>query len=79
MVAMGPKEKEILFFRISKERTMFIAERYLSGLYKNMEFILFQQTETLCIYKQCKLLDLNHHIHPKFEKSDRKNNAIYQG
>ena len=45
MVVIEPKEKEILSIRISKELTMFIAERYLSGLYKNMEFILFQQTE----------------------------------
>ncbi len=34
-VAIEPKNKESLSLKISKERNMFVAERFMSGLVKN--------------------------------------------
>jgi putative transposase len=44
-VAIEPKDKEILSITISKERNMFVAERFLSNLLKKYgKHPLFQQT-----------------------------------
>ena len=43
--------KHILFFNISKERNMFVAERFLSMAVQDMECIQFQQTVVLGIHK----------------------------
>ena len=50
-VAIEPtKDKEILSIIISKERNMFVAERFLSTWFKLMESIQFLQTEALGIH-----------------------------
>jgi putative transposase len=68
-VAIEPKDKEILALSISKERNMFVAERFMSGLvtvHGNHPV----STDGGTWYPQaCKFLKLQHHIHSPFEKS----------
>jgi putative transposase len=68
-VAIEPKNKEILALSISKERNMFVAERFMSGLvtvHGNHPV----STDGGTWYPQtCKFLKLQHHIHSPFEKS----------
>jgi putative transposase len=68
-VAIEPKDKEILSINISKERNMFVAERFLSNLleeYGNHPI----STDGGTWYPQaCKFLEVEHHIHSSFEKS----------
>ncbi len=42
-VIIEPKHKEILEANISKERNMFVAERFLSEVVKRYEYVLFHQ------------------------------------
>jgi putative transposase len=68
-VAIEPKNKEILALSISKERNMFVAERFMSGLvtvHGNHPV----STDGGTWYPQdCRFLKLQHHIHSPFEKS----------
>jgi putative transposase len=69
-VAIEPENKQILALNISKERNMFVAERFLSKLvhvYRNHAAI---STDGCTWYPQaCRFLSLSHHIHSPFEKS----------
>jgi putative transposase len=69
-VAIEPENKQILALNISKERNMFVAERFLSKLvhvYRNHAAI---STDGGTWYPQaCRFLSLSHHIHSPFEKS----------
>jgi putative transposase len=68
-VIVEPKDKEILSF-ISKERNMFVAERFLSNIVN--KYGLYQvSTDGGTWYppQSCKFLKLNHHLHSSFEKS----------
>ena len=68
-VAIEPENKQILALTIFKERNMFVAERFLSGLIKihGKQTI---STEGGTWYPQaCRFLGLEHHIHSSFEKS----------
>ena len=47
---------------------MLIAERFISGMVKITENILFQQMVEL-VPQACMFLNLDHHIHSNFEKS----------
>ena len=68
-VAIEPKNKQILALSISKERNMFVAERFMSGLvtvHGNHPV----STDGGTWYPQaCRFLKLQHHIHSPFEKS----------
>ncbi len=68
-VAIEPANKEILSISISKERNMFVAERFLfSLLEKHGECPV--STDGGTWYPQaCQFLKLKHHVHPSFEKS----------
>src|SRR6185437_11462333 len=64
---------EILGISISKERNMFVAERFLSKIvekYRDHPVSTDGGTWYLSIYPQaCKFLNMDHHIHSQFEKS----------
>ena len=68
-VAIEPTNKQILALSISKERNMFVAERFMLGLvtvHGNHPV----STDVGTWYPQaCKFLKLQHHIHSPFEKS----------
>ena len=68
-VAIEPTNKQILALSISKERNMFVAERFMSGLvtvHGNHPV----STDGGTWYPQaCRFLKLQHHIHSPFEKS----------
>jgi len=42
-VAIGYESKEIIGINVSKERNIFVAERFLSNIIKSTEIILFHQ------------------------------------
>ena len=71
-IAIENDNREILQISISKERNMFVAERFILNLVKRYgENILFQLMEVHGIYLQaCRFLRLHHHhIHSRYEKS----------
>jgi putative transposase len=64
------KDKEILSFKISKERNMFVAEHFLSDVIEGYGLHPVSTADGGTWYPQaCKFLKLNHHIHSPFEKS----------
>jgi putative transposase len=73
-VAIEPKDKEILSISISKERNMFVAERFLSNLIKDYDKHPVSTDGGTWYPQACQFLKLNHHIHTSFE-----NNAVHQG
>jgi putative transposase len=68
-VVIEPKDREILSVKISKERNMFVAERFLADIvHKYGEHPV--STDGGTWYPQaCRFLKLPHHIHCPFEKS----------
>jgi putative transposase len=68
-VAIEPKDKEILSINISKERNMFVAERFLSNLIKDYDKHPVSTDGGTWYPQACQFLKLNHHIHTSFEKS----------
>jgi putative transposase len=67
-VAIEPKNRQILALSISKERNMFIAERFLSGLVK-IHGKHPVSTDGGTWYPQaCRFLKIRHHIHSPLEK-----------
>jgi putative transposase len=68
-IAIEPENKEIVGLRISKERNMFVAERFLSDIVdKHGKYPI--STDGGTWYPQaCKFLKLLNHIHSSFEKS----------
>jgi putative transposase len=68
--AIEPKNKEILALNISKERNMFVAERFLFGLVNKYQNHPTVSTDGGTWYPQaCRFLKLPHHIHSSYEKS----------
>ncbi len=68
-VAIEPENREILELTISKERNMFVAERFISGLvHIHGEHPV--STDGGPWYPQaCRFLIIRHHIHSPLEKS----------
>ncbi len=68
-IAIEPENKEIVGLRISKERNMFVAERFLSDIVdKHGQHPV--STDGSTWYPQaCRFLKCNHHIHSSYEKS----------
>ena len=68
-VAIEPKNKQILALSISKERNMFVAERFISKL------VMIYGSHPVSTYggtwypRACRFLKLQHHLHSYFEKS----------
>lgn len=68
-VAIEPKDKEILSINISKERNMFVAERFLSNLLEEYGKHPISTDGGTWYPQACKFLEVEHHIHSSFEKS----------
>jgi putative transposase len=68
-VAIEPKDKEILSISISKERNMFVAERFLSNLIKDYDKHPVSTDGGTWYPQACQFLKLDHHVHTSFEKS----------
>src|SRR6478609_10734023 len=62
-VAIEPKDKEILSITISKERNMFVAERFLSHIVKEYGQHSISTDGGTWYPQACKFLKLQHHIH----------------
>jgi putative transposase len=69
-VAIEPKGRRILALSISKERNMFVAEKFLSGLVRIHGKRPVSTDGGGTLYPQaCKFLKLTHRTHSPFEKS----------
>ena len=68
-VAIEPENRQILALNISKERNMFVAERFLDGLVKVCGKHPVLTDGDTWYPMACKFLKLKHHIHSPFEKS----------
>jgi putative transposase len=68
-VTIEPENREILALSISKERNMFVAERFLDGLIK-IHGKHCVSTDGGTWYPQaCAFLKIDYHLHSSFEKS----------
>ncbi len=71
-VAIEPENKEILRLSISKERNMFVAERFLSHIVEEYGKHPVSTDGGTWYPQACKFLKIGHHIHSvvyKIEKS----------
>ncbi len=68
-VAIEPKDKGILSINISKERNMFVAERFLFNLLEEHGKHPISTDGGTWYPQACKFLEVEHHIHSSFEKS----------
>ncbi len=68
-VTLEPESRQILSLSISKERNMFVAERYLSGLVKVHGKHPVSTDGGTWYPMACQFLKLDHHIHSSLEKS----------
>ncbi|MDR4490478.1 MAG: DDE-type integrase/transposase/recombinase [Candidatus Nitrosocosmicus sp.] len=68
-VAIEPENRQILSLSISKERNMFVAERFLSGLIRIHGKHAISTDGGTWYPQACRFLGLEHHIHSSFEKS----------
>ena len=70
-VAIEPtKDKEILSISISKERNMFVAERFLANLLKEYGKHSVSTDGGTWYPMACRFLKLRHHLHSPLEKLD---------
>jgi len=68
-VAIEAENKEILGMSISKERNMFVTERFLSNIVEKYGEHPVSTDGGTWYPQACKFLKLNHHIHSSYEKS----------
>ena len=68
-IAIEPKDREILSISISKERNMFVAERFLSDIVNEYGEHPVSTDGGTWYPQACRFLKLNHHIHSFLEKS----------
>ena len=68
-VAIEVKSKEILGISISKERNMFVAERFISSLIKHHDRHPISTDGGTWYPQACRFLKINHHLHFSYEKS----------
>ena len=68
-VAIEPKNSEILALSISKERNMFVAERFIAGLVDTFGKYPVSTDGGTWYPQACGFLKLRHHIHTPLEKS----------
>lgn len=68
-VAVEPKNREILALSISKERNMFVAERFLLTVVKDYGKHPVSTDGGTWYPQACRFLNLEHHTHSSFEKS----------
>ncbi len=68
-VAIEPENRQILALSISKERNMFVAERFLGGIVKIFGKHMVSTDGGTWYPQGCQFLKLDHHLHSSFEKS----------
>ena len=68
-VAIDAKSKEILALSISKERNMFVAERFLLNIIRDYEKHPVSTDGGTWYPMACQFLKLEHHLHSSYEKS----------
>ena len=68
-VAIEPKHRQILQFDISFERSMLVAERFLSSLINTYGKHPISTDGGTWYPQACRFLKLKHHLHSPFEKS----------
>ena len=82
-IAIELENRQILALSISKERNMFVAERFLSDISHvyGKHPVSTDGGGTWYPTMACRLLKLKHHIHSPMENSliERTNNAVHQG
>jgi putative transposase len=66
---MEPENRQILALSISKERNMFVAERFISDVIKNHGKHPVSTDGGTWYPQACRFLKLKHHMHSSFEKS----------
>jgi len=76
-IAIEPVEKIILDIRISLERSMLIAERFLQNLIKKYGKHQVSTDGGTWYPQACKFLKLNHHTHSSYEKSIMERTVQY--
>jgi len=68
-VAIEPEDRQILALSISKERNMFVAERFLSSLVHTYRKHPVSTDGGTWYPQACRFLNLKHHLHSPMEKS----------
>jgi putative transposase len=68
-IAIDPENKQILAVSVSKERNMFVAERFLSNLVKEYGNHPVSTDGGTWYPQACEFLQMDHHIHSSLEKS----------
>ena len=68
-VAIEPENKQILALNITKERNMFVAERFLDDLVKIHGKHCISTDGGTWYPQACRFLNLKHHLHSPLEKS----------
>ena len=68
-VVIESETKNILAISISKERNMFVAERFLSNIIENYGYHPVSTDGGTWYPQACRFLKLNHHLHSSYEKS----------
>src|SRR3954453_23440718 len=68
-VSIESETKNIVVINISKERNMFVAERFLDGVTKEYGRHPVSTDGGTWYPQACKFLKLQHHLHSSFEKS----------
>ena len=68
-VAIESKNKQILALTISRERNMFVTERFLSNIVRDYGKHPVSTDGGTWYPQACRFLKLDHHIHSSFEKS----------
>jgi len=76
-VAIEPIRKEILSIDISIERNMFVAERFISNLIKFYGKHPVSTDGGTWYPQACRFLQLKHHLHSSFEKSNIERTMQY--
>jgi transposase-like protein len=69
VVAIKPKDKDILHIHISAERNMFVAENFLHSLVKKDEKYPVSTDGGTWYPQVCKFLQIKHHLHSLYEKN----------
>ncbi|MGI0001288.1 MAG: DDE-type integrase/transposase/recombinase [Nitrososphaeraceae archaeon] len=68
-IAIEPKNRQILAASISKERNMFVADRFISGLVETYGKHGISTDGGTWYPQACRFLRLKHHLHTSLEKS----------
>jgi putative transposase len=68
-VVIESETKNILGISISKERNMFVVERFLSNIIENYGYHPVSTDGGTWYPQACRFLKLNHHLHSSYEKS----------